>query len=138
MPKLIKNQCQNRYRKRLQKSRKFMFFWKGKTLILSAEHCSVVQKQASRGFVRGECANGKLFKKTSKMRPTSIRKSIKNLYKFHARKSDAKNIEKHKKWNRKGCQNEEKTYQNRYEKKLKKRSPPRCSRDQSGIWHRRH
>jgi hypothetical protein len=64
MPKLIQNQCQNWYRKRSGKSGKFMFFLKGKTLILSAEHSSVVQKQGSRGFVRGECANGKIIKKT--------------------------------------------------------------------------
>ena len=43
MPKLIKNQCQNWNRERSGKSWKFMFFWKGKTLILSAEHHTVVQ-----------------------------------------------------------------------------------------------
>jgi hypothetical protein len=80
-------------------------------LILSAEHHTVVQKQASRGFVRGECANGKLIKKPSKMGPKSIPKSMKNRYKFHARKSDVKNIENHQKWSRKGSRNEEKTYQ---------------------------
>ena len=48
MPKLIKNRCQNWYRKRSGKSWKIMFFWKGKTLILSAEHSTVVQKTAKR------------------------------------------------------------------------------------------
>ena len=46
-----------------------MFFWKGRTFILSAEHYTVVQKQGSRGFVRGECANGKVIKKPSEMHP---------------------------------------------------------------------
>jgi hypothetical protein len=45
---------------------------------------------------------------------------MKHRYKFHARKSDAKNIEKHKKWNRNGGQNKEKDDQNRYEKKVEK------------------
>ena len=70
-----------------------MFFRKGQTLILSAEHYTVVQKQASRGFVRGECANGKSTKKPSKMRSTSVPKFVENLCKNDARKSDAKMIE---------------------------------------------
>ena len=81
-----------------------MFFWKGKSLILSAEHCSVVQKQGSRGFVRGECANGKFIKKPLNMRSKSVPKSMQNLYKFHTRKSDAKNIENHQKLSSKGSQ----------------------------------
>jgi hypothetical protein len=79
-------------------------------LILSAEHCSVVQKQASRGFVQGEFANGKLIEKPSKIEPKSIPKTMENRYKFNARKSDVKNIEKHPKWSRKGSRNEGKTY----------------------------
>ena len=98
------HQCQNWYRKRSGKSWKIMFFWKGKTLILSAEHHTVVQKQASRGFVRGECANGKFIKKPSKMRSKSVPKSIQNRYKFHTRQSDAKNTENHPKWSSKGSQ----------------------------------
>jgi hypothetical protein len=47
-------------------------------LILNAEHSSVVQKQGSRGFVRGEGANGKLIKKPSKMRSKSITKLMEN------------------------------------------------------------
>jgi hypothetical protein len=70
-----------------------MVFKKGKTLILSAEHCSVVQKQASRGIIRGKRANEKLIKKRDKS--TKIHpKNDENQYKFHARKSDAK---KHRK-----------------------------------------
>jgi hypothetical protein len=78
MPKLIKNQCQNRYRKRKGTSWNLMFLWKGKTLILSAEHHTVVQKQGSRGFVRGEGTNGKPLKKPSKMKPKSMPKSMEN------------------------------------------------------------
>ena len=76
------------------KSWKSCVFWKGKKLILSAEHYTVVQKQASRGFVRGECANGKFIKKPLKIRSKSVPKSIINRYKFHTRKSDARMMEK--------------------------------------------
>ena len=88
-----------------------MFFRKGKTLILSAERRSVVQKQASRGFVRGECANGKHIKKTPQMRPKSVTKSMRNQCKTHARKSYVKNTENHPNWSRKGGQNRGKTFQ---------------------------
>ena len=38
---------------------------------------------------------GKDIKKTSKVRPTSIPKSMNKLYKFHARKRDTQNMENH-------------------------------------------
>ena len=59
-----------------------MFFWKAKSLILSAEHSSVVQKPGSRGFVRGECANGKFINKNIKnetnIHPKINEKSMQN------------------------------------------------------------
>ena len=129
MPKLIKNQCQNWYRKRSGKSWNFMFFRKGKTLILSAERRSVVQKQASRGFVRGECANGKFIKKTPKMRPKSVTKSMKNPCKIHARKRYVKNTENHQNWSRKGGQNRGKTSQKyMWKKDQKEDARPTLSR----------
>ena len=134
MPKLIQNQCQNRYRRRSWKSWNFMFFWKGKTLILSAEHHTVVQKQASRGFVRGECANGKLIKKPSKMRSKSIPKSMQNRYKFHTRKRDAKNTENHPKWGSKGSQKPSKIPSKIYvEIWYEKRCKARLQRSFAGV-----
>jgi hypothetical protein len=51
-----------------------------------------------------------------KNQPKSIPKTMKNRHKFHARKSDAKNIEKHNNWSRKDPDNEEKTIKKRCEK----------------------
>ena len=48
-------------------------------------------------FQKVACANGKGINKTSKVRPKSIPKSMKNRYKFHARKKNTKNIKKHTK-----------------------------------------
>ena len=47
---------------------------------------------------------GKASKKTSEMRSKSIPKSMQNRYKFHTRKSYAKNTGNHPKWSPKGSQ----------------------------------
>jgi hypothetical protein len=57
------------------------------------------------------------------MGPESIPKSMKNRYKFHARKSDVKNIEKHQQWTRKGGRNERNTYRKEMGKKVEKTNP---------------
>ena len=54
--------------------------------------------------LQGECANGKIIKKSSNMRPKSMPKSRKNQCKIHARKSDAKNMENHQQLSPKGSQ----------------------------------
>jgi hypothetical protein len=63
------------------------------------------------------CANGKGIKKTLKVRPTSIPKSMKKRYNNYARKSDASNIEKHQKWSSKEDQQQSKPYQKSIRKK---------------------
>jgi hypothetical protein len=103
-----------------------MFFSKGKTLILSAEHYTVVQKQGSRGFVWGECANGKVIKKPLKIRSKSVPKSTWNRDKFRIQKSDAKNTENHPKWSSKGSQ---KPSKNLLKIGSKKRS------EKGALWH---
>ena len=59
-----------------------MFVRRGKTFILRAEHYTVVQKQGSRGFVRGECANGEshqtTIKKETKIHHENEEKSMQN------------------------------------------------------------
>ena len=48
------------------------------------------------------CAIGKGIKKTSKVTPKSIRQSMKNRYKKHARKRHTEIMKQHQKLNRKG------------------------------------
>ena len=55
------------------------------------------------------------------MGPTSIPKSMKNRYTFHARKGDAKNIEKHKNGADKEVEIKKKTIKNTYKKRSKNR-----------------
>ena len=53
-------------------------------------HCKSLEKQLFFMISKVACANGKGIKKTSTMRPNSIRNSMKNRYKKHARKKRAK------------------------------------------------
>ena len=46
-------------------------------------------------FQKVASANGKGIKKTSKLKPKSLPKSIQNRYTFHAGKKDTQNIEIH-------------------------------------------
>ena len=59
-----------------------MFFWKGKNLILSAEHSSVVQKQGSRGSVAERCLYAEMMKIRWQIHPEIDDKSMTNQYKI--------------------------------------------------------
>ena len=102
VPESIKHRYKNWCRKEQGKPWKLLFFRRGRTFILSAEHYTVVQKQGPRGFVRSECANRKVIKKPSEMKPKSITKSMNNQCRIHARRSDAKKRENQKNWSPKG------------------------------------
>jgi hypothetical protein len=64
MPKQVSN--------KIRKSWNLMFFWKGKTLILSAKHHSVVQKQGSRGSVVERFPYAKMTKIPWRIHPQSL------------------------------------------------------------------
>jgi hypothetical protein len=57
-------------------------------------------------WLKVACANGKGINKTSKMTPKSIRKSMKNRYKKHARKRHAEIMKKHQQVTQKGKWNQ--------------------------------
>ena len=59
----------------------------------------IVKTNVFDGFA---CANGKDIKKTSKIIPESIPKSMKNQYKNHARKRDIQKIKTHQQMIKKG------------------------------------
>ena len=77
----------------------------GENLILSAEHCSVVQKQGSRGLVAERCLYAEIMENRLEFHPKIDEKSMKNRCKIDARKSDANIMKKHRKSTRKGSRN---------------------------------
>ena len=70
-------------------------------------------------FQKGACANGNGTPKTSKMRPTSIHKSMTNRYKNYIQRSDARIKENHLKLNPKGSQKPSQNNQTSVRKKYR-------------------
>jgi len=62
MPEHRKNNAEKGTDEKKGTSSKIMFFWKGKNLILSVKHYTVVQKQGSRGSVTERCPYAKIMK----------------------------------------------------------------------------
>ena len=79
------------------------------------------------------CANGKDIKKTLKMRPKSIRNSMKINTKNMLEKRELKYENSSKKWSKNGAKIHQKSFQNRCEKRdKKKRFPPLARRNARG------
>ena len=86
--KTHQKQSNNRSQKILGISWKIVFFW-------CVKPCKSTILSSKNKVSQGEYASTDNYKKNIKMTPNSIPKSMKTPYKFHARKSDAKNTENH-------------------------------------------
>ena len=123
MPKLIKNQCQNWYRKRSGKSWKFKFFWKGKTLIFERRTLYCCSKTSFARLLARWMREREIHKKTIenevKIHPNIDTKSIQISYSKEVMQKTWKIIQNRA---RKGAKSHTKNLSNNlFEKRVGKR-----------------
>ena len=137
LPKWSRHRCQNSLKINAttgtdtdKENHQIYIFWNVKTTK------SAVRVIVFEGFARW-VRERKIINKSSKMRLKSMPKSMKNQCKFHARKSDAKNIENHQNWSPKGS-HEPSKINKKWGKKKDAKNEPAGEETRGDLGPRRH